>query len=220
MSKNRKSQFPQQESLRSDFDREFDTELDWLAFQYVVGELSGEVFAEFESRLLGDQQAREAVAAAVELELALRAVGPNDFSRLTPSKPANQETGSLGKGLSVALLLVVAASLFIGITMIQFLRPSVEPHPAATERISSVTDVDDRLAVVWFETNQQSLLGEEVELTDAMADISVEEFGSLRTELEDEFSPDWMLAAVEADAEDDVTGLETKGLESEGREQN
>lgn len=43
------------------------SDLDWLAFQYIAGELSVDDAAQFESRLAIDQMAREAVAAAVEL---------------------------------------------------------------------------------------------------------------------------------------------------------
>jgi hypothetical protein len=42
-------------------------ELDWLAFQYVAGELSMDEAERFEQRLGLDQSAREAVAKAVEL---------------------------------------------------------------------------------------------------------------------------------------------------------
>jgi hypothetical protein len=43
------------------------SELEWLAFQYVAGELPGDDAAGFEERLATDQLAREAVARAVEL---------------------------------------------------------------------------------------------------------------------------------------------------------
>ena len=43
------------------------SDLDWLAFQYIAGEMNSEDAARFESRLGVDQVAREAVAAAVAL---------------------------------------------------------------------------------------------------------------------------------------------------------
>jgi anti-sigma-K factor RskA len=42
-------------------------ELDWLAFCYAAGELSAQDTEQFETRLAGDQAAREALARAVEL---------------------------------------------------------------------------------------------------------------------------------------------------------
>lgn len=52
------------------FDR--DDELDFLAFQYVGDELTEDARHAFETRLLNDQAAREAVAGAVEVTLATR----------------------------------------------------------------------------------------------------------------------------------------------------
>jgi hypothetical protein len=48
-------------------DRDGLDELDWLAFRYVAGEMSGEEAATFEFRLADDQYAREAVSRAVGL---------------------------------------------------------------------------------------------------------------------------------------------------------
>lgn len=52
-------------------DREDNSELSWLAFRYVVGELTPAETAEFEARLESDQSAREMVAEAVELAAAV-----------------------------------------------------------------------------------------------------------------------------------------------------
>jgi hypothetical protein len=60
-------------------------ELQWLAFRYVAGELSGDEAAQFEDRLDQDQQAREAVAAAVELTEAVVASGA-DRPRVLPMR--------------------------------------------------------------------------------------------------------------------------------------
>jgi hypothetical protein len=60
--------------------------LDWAAFRYVAGELALEEWATFEDRLANDQAAREAVAAAIELNAALRiAVLTDAETRLSAS---------------------------------------------------------------------------------------------------------------------------------------
>ena len=60
-------------------------ELQWLAFRYVAGELSGDEAAQFEDRLDHDQQAREAVAGAVELTQAVVASGA-ELPRVLPMR--------------------------------------------------------------------------------------------------------------------------------------
>lgn len=52
--------------------------LDWAAFRYVAQELSLEERVTFEDRLANDQAAREAVAAAIELNAALRIAALTD----------------------------------------------------------------------------------------------------------------------------------------------
>lgn len=61
--------------------------LDWVAFQYVTGELGVEQTEEFERRLDGDQAAREAVARVVELKLAVRSLPPMKPSANRPPNP-------------------------------------------------------------------------------------------------------------------------------------
>ncbi|QDU97344.1 hypothetical protein [Lignipirellula cremea] len=70
-------------------DREQD--LPWQAFCYVAEELDGESRTAFEERLAVDQQAREAVAAAVELHSALQAVVGSQAT--VCSLPAAASTG-------------------------------------------------------------------------------------------------------------------------------
>ncbi len=57
-------------------------DLHWLAFQYVCGDLSPDSTVDFEECLLEDQQAREAVADAVEL---VRSMALADVD-VTPSR--------------------------------------------------------------------------------------------------------------------------------------
>jgi anti-sigma-K factor RskA len=54
-----------------------ESDLHWTAFLYVSGELTPEESSAFERRLDEDQDAREAVASAVELSGALALLGPD-----------------------------------------------------------------------------------------------------------------------------------------------
>jgi ferric-dicitrate binding protein FerR (iron transport regulator) len=62
---------------------EHDSELLWLAFRYVAGEMSLDETESFERRLDGDQEAREAVARAVELTGAVAAVRSGSIPTFT-----------------------------------------------------------------------------------------------------------------------------------------
>ena len=62
------------------------SDLPWLAFRYVAGELAGDEAAAFERRLDTDQGAREAVAEVVELSGAVAlAVGAAVVAGLYPA---------------------------------------------------------------------------------------------------------------------------------------
>lgn len=63
-------------------------ELDWLAFQYVMNELTEADRVAFELRLEDDQEAREAVARAVELSAAIR-MQPSAIQRPTVAATAS-----------------------------------------------------------------------------------------------------------------------------------
>ncbi len=56
--------------------------LDWLAFQYISEELTDEEVLAFEDQLAEDQDAREAVARAVELTHTVSAVSRIDEHRV------------------------------------------------------------------------------------------------------------------------------------------
>jgi len=89
------------------------SELQWLAFQYVSGELSTAAAAEFEQQLAGDQAACEAVAQAVLLTSAIHTAcaaspapcspGAQTTSRSALS-PATTPAGSRGSLRSGGIL--------------------------------------------------------------------------------------------------------------------
>ena len=61
---------------------EHDSEILWLAFRYVAGELAPDEAESFEHCLDQDQEAREAVARAVELTGAVAALRPESTPTL------------------------------------------------------------------------------------------------------------------------------------------
>jgi hypothetical protein len=63
-------------------ERDDASELDWLAFRYVAGEMAVEEAEAFEGRLDQDQEAREAVARVVELAGAVAALAPQAATTL------------------------------------------------------------------------------------------------------------------------------------------
>lgn len=93
-------------------DRE--NELEWRAFLYVSGEMSAEEHDAFEDRLAIDQEAREAVAQAVDL------IGQVAVVQLVPvteqkSPPARRTARVLGIIASIAAALLVGLVLSIGL---------------------------------------------------------------------------------------------------------
>lgn len=55
----------------SEFEKQSETDREWLAFRYIAGELSGDELVAFEAELETSQVAREAVARAVDLSQAI-----------------------------------------------------------------------------------------------------------------------------------------------------
>jgi ferric-dicitrate binding protein FerR (iron transport regulator) len=69
-------------AMASERERDDGSELAWLAFRYVAGEMTVEEAEAFEGRLDQDQQAREAVARVVELAGAVAAQAPQAATTL------------------------------------------------------------------------------------------------------------------------------------------
>ena len=83
-----------------------ESDLHWTAFLYVAGELTFDESSSFERLLDEDQEAREAVAGAVELAQALAIVGPGPES--VPRKRANRRVLIWAGSLAAAACLVAA----------------------------------------------------------------------------------------------------------------
>jgi hypothetical protein len=95
-----------------------ESDLHWTAFLYVAGELSLDEASSFELRLLDDQEARDAVAEAVELAGALAIVGPL-------FRPKRRSIGRR------TLALVGASSLAAAACLVLALVPQLRSIPSA-----------------------------------------------------------------------------------------
>ena len=98
-----------------------DADLDWLAYQYVAGELREHDALAFEGRLAVDQSAREALAAAVALSQAIAIAGEacittthhaNQVSLTSREKFWLKPVGSLVASAAAALLVGGMLQLF------------------------------------------------------------------------------------------------------------
>ena len=156
-----------------------DEELDWLAFCFVSGELSGDERSSFECRLADDQLAREAVARAVELMQAVSLVQAHAVSRRVPVTSVRRTTtwtrrlAWMSVGASAALVLVAAWLQFDAIT-----------------RLFSPPPVDRReLAEVWSRTRET--------VRDIVQSEPYEFSAPVESDLSsDEAFPSWISAAV------------------------
>jgi hypothetical protein len=147
--------------------------------QYVTDELSEEARAAFEERLLDDQAAREAVAGAVEMTLAVEAAYEHDAELvavrdklLEPSKRNPWWSVALACGALIALVLVS-----------KFARPTVPQS-------------DSELAIAWSEARTQWP-------TSAASDEQLT--GDFPVDDEDLALPSWMVAAVSQSKNMDMT---------------
>jgi hypothetical protein len=146
-----------------------DHELDFLALQYVSDELSAETRAAFEERLLDDQAAREAVAAAVEMTLAVEAAYQED-AHLVAVRDELLQPSSRNPWWSVAL----ACGLLLGLVLVsRFARPPVPQQ-------------DSDLAIAWSEARTQWPTSAPND--DQLAEIPLND--------DDLALPSWMVAAV------------------------
>lgn len=188
-------------------------DLNWLACRYVLAELTDDEREAFELRLGHDQDAREAVAAAVELlEIAALAGAESRGA----SVPASGEFSSVGRpslvesreatarrrpsiGSLLAISLAVGGLLACGVWGVNYAgRTSLPPSTGAAP--------DQALALVWSQTRQPELSEDAlVEGTTAEAEPWLAEandesgwvgddVGS--TERQGPTTPSWMTAAM------------------------
>ena len=144
-----------------------DREIDWQAFLYLSGEMSPAEAKTFEDQLAHDQEAREAVAAAVELVGSLAATRPAE-ARALPVVPVSDRTTR-----RFAAAATVAASLLICWSLVRH-----SPGPARPSGEDA-----RQLISYWSEAWSPGENGS----ADSVADDDDSEMNV----------PSWMLAAVE-----------------------
>ncbi len=145
-----------------------DREIDWQAFLYVSGEMSPAEIEAFEDRLATEQEAREAVAAAVELIGKLAASHPTS-TRGRPVSPTPNRGAR-----SVAAAATIAASLLVGWSLVRHAQDPARPSGEEARELISF----------WSEAWSPGENG--------AADATVDDEDSEST------VPSWMLAAVES----------------------
>ena len=164
------------------------TDLDWLAFRYISGEMTVSETDQFESLLADDQAAREAVVRAVELTQAIVAVQSASTSP-SPAMPHSWTHHITWISTSVAALLLVTLALNFN------------------SRTKLATNDSADIANAWLERSTDPVS----ELTTANGAVADEE------EFVTADPPTWMLEAVRSLHGDDAPdGDETSDEEMEG----
>ena len=151
-------------------------DLAWLANCYVAGELSADETAAFEVRLETDVAACEAVARAMELNLAIAAAFDlQRVKRINPqpaTTPPNHRTATAITVLAASAIAAASVALMIG--------HSGSTHGAARK------DGADRLVAAWASGEAARNNADDDVLLDAADDADLD-------------PPDWMLAALTVD---------------------
>lgn len=161
-----------------------ESDLDWLAFQYLAGELSPADAAAFEDRLACDRHACEAVARMMQtvdaLAVAVPAVAPRSsaLSRPATSAPSRRPVLAL-----VSTACLIAVGLFL-------MQSAQDPGPAPRGGDRRVHE----LVSLWAET--------------AVDADAPEAERSVDTDDSDLSVPGWMMSAVEYEAREGEPEME------------
>ncbi len=187
-------------------------DLEWLAFQYVAGELPVEDEEQFETRLTTESEVAEAVARAVELgetaSLAFAAVSDEstrDHKTIRPEPVSSRSSTSLptpGRAVSV----LVAAGVIVAALLISFRADDARNRVPRSEALlssadsstdflrpgTSTSEVSSLLLQTWTDARESiaALDG------DAATEVAVTDLSESRTDLAGDV-PDWMFVAVE-----------------------
>ena len=175
--------------------------LDWLAFQYVAGELNAHQHEAFELQLLESQAAREAVASAVELCQAVQAASALPASAPVPLLAARSSTWNA----PAAWISLAAAACILLVASLQWFSQSdnIANGPAQQPTVE-----DTSLALVWSELRklQSEEVADDAAASDAIRLATADGLSDDDLAIEDgsiEFdSADWILTAL-ADREGD-----------------
>jgi anti-sigma-K factor RskA len=166
------------------------SDLDWLAFQYVAGELSAIECEAFELRLADDQAAREAVARAVDLSGALAS------ARSVITQPVSQFPGVSLRWRRLAAAACVAALVILGVSLRLLQKPATDDEVRQTGNANAQTTTE--WVALWpSEADSDS---DDVELSFN----ETEQSPMTDAPTDDLAVPSWMVAALEHDHDDPV----------------
>ena len=166
--------------------------LNWLAFRYVANELDATEVNEFESLLLTDQAAREAVARAVSETIQIR-------QALAVVATATSERSNWGRKSTRVAFLAIGSCLAL-LLAVCLIRPSLPPAGSEIvyqSAISSPSDSPLQLAYVWAEARHD--LAEFPPAANAVLADSLDAvvIAAIDSDLEQSLvAPSWMLAAL------------------------
>jgi len=159
-------------------------DIDWIAWQYVTGDLSQDEANRFESRMADDEACCVALSRAVELvELTLRA-RPLEPVVLATTSPIRQASRLWWP--AVAAVCVICLALFRSFLM----TPSSEPKVAAPAKAAQETPADAELAIAWSQMADPEPPGMSEESTDE--GMQVESQDSERESVD----PSWVMVAI------------------------
>lgn len=159
---------------------EFANDLDWIAFCYVADELSGDQLAQFEARLETDQAARDAVAEAMKISMAVYESGSSTVTPSVPGYSVSESANSTATNRVSQWMLALTAALLIGVGLAAWIANS---NSGTSESVAEVNE--EELAIAWADTF------EEVEFKDSVDGL--DEFASSEESVSDE--GEWMYVA-------------------------
>jgi len=161
-------------------------DLDWLAFQYVTGEMASSDEAAFEARLMSDLDACDAVIRAMQLcetaDAAFELLPPEPAQVRRTSSPSQHvgdgpEVRRTGRWRMVPSMTAVVCLVIAVVTLSTTTRPSSEQRAKA------------ELARLWTESKVEVAMNSVED-----SELSLSESGSVN----DLHVPDWLLAALAA----------------------
>jgi anti-sigma factor RsiW len=174
------------------------SDLDWLAFQYVAGELSTEDEQQFETRLAAKPEVAEAVARAMTLGETVSLVFAAEFNELAGDSRTVRRHAKVSResvaGRTVSVL--TAACVIAAALLISFRRDEASQRIAHEQTPVTSTetpaDVSSLLLQTWTDARESiAALDGDVVTESAATDLS-----DSRADLAGDV-PDWMFVVVE-----------------------
>ena len=172
--------------------------LEWIAFCYIADEMTASEKSAFEMRLENDEQAQQAVVAAMEQSQTIFAA-LEDSATAIPPIMANPTLATTGAGRQIpGFLFAVAAALILMVAGWSWYANQDTTETIAESLIIETNSDSEQLADAWIQTL--------VAFDDNDWNEVIEE-EPLDPDVDDEASGDWMFVAL-TDMEATVEGAE------------